>query len=49
MFATVIITLLLCAVVALVVRSLIKNKKEGKSSCGGGCSHCALSGKCHKH
>ena len=29
------------------VRSLIKNKKAGKSSCGCNCSHCAMSGKCH--
>jgi hypothetical protein len=29
------------------VRSLIKDKKAGKSSCGCNCSHCAMSGKCH--
>lgn len=43
-------TIVLVAVVlaaVLIVRSLIKNKKQGKSSCGCGCSNCAMSEACH--
>ena len=25
------------------------DKKKGKSSCGGGCQGCPMSGSCHKH
>lgn len=35
----------LLAVVAAIIRSMIKNKKEGKSSCGCGCEGCNR--KCH--
>ena len=45
------INILVIALVAVAVffaaRSLIKDKKAGKSSCGCNCSHCAMSGKCH--
>lgn len=38
----------LSAIVALAVYSLIKNKKEGKTSCGCSCGSCAMADKCHK-
>ena len=38
----------LIVIVALIVRSLIRQKKQGKSSCGAGCAHCAMHGQCHK-
>ena len=41
--ATVIISLVLAVIVALIIFSLVKNKKKGKSSCGCNCSCCALS------
>ncbi|SDX82528.1 Virus attachment protein p12 family protein [Ruminococcaceae bacterium YAD3003] len=45
------INILVIALVAVAVffaaRSLIKDKKAGKSSCGCNCSHCAMAGKCH--
>lgn len=45
-------TLLICAflaaVVFLCIRSLLRNKKQGKGSCGCGCSDCAMSGCCHQ-
>ena len=45
------VNILVIALVAVMVffaaRSLIKDKKAGKSSCGCNCSHCALAGKCH--
>ena len=31
----------------LLVYSLIRNKKKGKSSCCGGCAGCAMAGRCH--
>ena len=45
---TIIILLTLAAVVGVAVAILIKDKKAGKSSCGGNCSHCAMGGSCHK-
>ncbi len=37
---TVIVLVVLGAVVALIIRSIVKDKKSGKSSCGGDCSKC---------
>jgi len=34
-------------IVTLVVVSMIRDKRAGKSSCGCGCAHCAMAGKCH--
>jgi len=31
----------------LAVRSMVKDKKNGRSSCGCNCSGCAMSGACH--
>ena len=45
--ATVIISLILLSVVALVIVKTVKNKKQGKSSCGCGCSSCPMSASCH--
>ena len=45
--ATVIICLVLIAVVAAIIVSLVRNKKKGKSSCGCNCAHCAMAGYCH--
>ena len=42
-----IVLLLLIGVIVLIIRSMIKNKKDGKSlQCGQDCSHCG--GCCHK-
>lgn len=45
---TVLISAGLIVIVALIIRSIVKNKKAGISSCGAkcGCSGCALAGKC---
>ncbi|MBR4200739.1 MAG: FeoB-associated Cys-rich membrane protein [Oscillospiraceae bacterium] len=45
---TIVITLILIAVVAAIVISMINDRKKGKTSCGcgGDCAHC---GACHKH
>ena len=45
---TVLICTGLASIVALVIAYLIKNKKAGKSSCGCGCSGCAMRDSCHK-
>lgn len=45
--STIIICAVLVAVVATIVVRLIKNKKQGKSSCGCGCSSCAMKNSCH--
>ncbi len=44
---TVITALILFSVIALILVKMIKNKKNGKSSCGCGCEHCANSCNCH--
>jgi preprotein translocase subunit SecG len=47
--STVLIVILLILAVALICRSLIRRKKQGRSSCGcSGCSGCAMHGACHK-
>ncbi|MFZ2465304.1 MAG: FeoB-associated Cys-rich membrane protein [Ruminococcus bromii] len=35
--------------IAFVVARMVKDKKEGKSSCGANCAHCACHGDCHNH
>lgn len=43
--ATIIVGIILIVVVGLVIRSMIRDKKKGKSlQCGGDCSRC---GGCH--
>ncbi len=45
---TILITLLLILTVAAVVRSLIRDKKRGRSICGGNCAHCKMCAACHR-
>lgn len=43
---TFIVLAVLCGIVALIVRGMVRDRKNGKSiQCGGDCSHC--SGSCH--
>lgn len=44
---TIIISMILLVLVGLAVRSLVREKKSGRSSCGCGCANCAMAGKCH--
>ncbi len=44
---TIIVLALIIAGVVSVIRGMIKEKKNGGSSCGCGCSSCAMSGSCH--
>ncbi|MCR5593009.1 MAG: FeoB-associated Cys-rich membrane protein [Saccharofermentans sp.] len=45
---TIIVSVILIVIVSLAVRSLIKKKIKGESTCGCGCSNCPASGTCHK-
>ena len=44
---TIVVTIGLIAVVAAIVVKLRKDRKQGKSSCGGNCGTCPMAGKCH--
>ena len=44
---TILISLVLLAVVTLIIRSMVHDKKQGKSSCDGNCAGCAACGACH--
>ena len=46
--ANVIISIILIAIVACIIYKMAKNKKQGKSNCGCGCSSCPMSEKCGK-
>ena len=52
MAATVLPTVLICAalviIVGLIIFSLIRDRRKGKSTCGCNCAHCAMAGACHK-
>ena len=45
---TIITALILLAVIGGAVWSIVKKKKAGQSSCGCGCSNCAMGGSCGK-
>ena len=47
-WGTILVVLILAVVVALIVRVIARDKKAGRSSCGAGCSGCAMKGSCHK-
>lgn len=44
---TILITVVLVTILAAIVVKLVRDKRKGKSSCGGNCAHCALGGSCH--
>ena len=53
--ASILVGLVLLAVIALIVRRLVLDKKAGKhicggscGSCGGGCQGCPMQGQCHR-
>lgn len=46
---TILISLALLAIVAAIIMVMRKDKKKGKSSCGGNCGHCPMGGSCHNH
>ena len=44
---TILISAGLIVIVALIIRSIVRDKKAGISSCGAKCGACAMAGKCH--
>ena len=44
---TIAVLLVLAAVLAAIIRYLIREKRSGKGICGGVCQHCAMFGQCH--
>ena len=44
--STILISIALLAIVVLIIRGLVRQKKQGKSSCGGNCGHCPMGGAC---
>ena len=45
---TIVVSLILICIVTAIIVKTVKDKKQGKSSCGCGCEHCAMRDKCHK-
>ena len=39
----------LAVLIGLAIRGMIRDKKAGKSTCGGSCSSCGACGGCGKH
>ena len=46
--ATILVCVGLAAIVAVIIAVMVRDKKKGKSACGGTCAHCSMSGSCHK-
>ena len=44
--ANIVVSAILLAAAALAVRTMIRNKKAGKSSCGCDCASCGACGSC---
>lgn len=45
--STIVISAVLLLVVIAIIKSMVRDKKQGKSSCGANCAHCAMGGTCH--
>lgn len=44
---TIIVVLILAGIVFAAVFAIVKNKRKGKTTCGCGCSNCAMKDSCH--
>ena len=44
---SILVCLAVFGLLALLVASLVKQKKQGKTTCGCGCEHCAMRCACH--
>ena len=42
----IVLVAVLALIVTLLIRGMIRDKKAGKSSCGGSCASCGACGKC---
>lgn len=46
--ATILISLVIVCIIVFIIAKLRKDRKAGKSPCGGNCGHCPMGGSCHK-
>lgn len=46
---TIVVLLLVIALIGGVVAVMVRDKKQGKSSCGCSCGSCPMNGKCHSN
>ena len=44
---TIAVLVILAIVIGLIINKMRKDKREGKSGCGCGCSGCAMKDSCH--
>ena len=44
---SILVGVVVLAVVALVIALMVREKKQGKSSCGNSCASCPMAGTCH--
>ena len=45
---TILISIVLIALVTVIIRSMIRDKKMGKSTCGGSCASCKMCEACRQ-
>ncbi len=45
--STLAVLAILVFIIAMIVRSIVRDKKNGKSLCGGNCQHCGGACSCH--
>ena len=46
-WGSILVVTVLTVIIALIIIKMIKDKKSGKTSCGCGCSNCAMRESCH--
>ena len=46
-FGNIVVIAIVTVILALALRSVIKDRLSGTGGCGCGCSSCAMKGKCH--
>ena len=45
---TILITIVLIVLVTVIIRTMIRDKKVGKSTCGGSCASCKMCAACRQ-
>ncbi|MDO5137233.1 MAG: FeoB-associated Cys-rich membrane protein [Oscillospiraceae bacterium] len=45
---TILVTIFLIVIVTSIIRKMVKDKKQGKTTCSCNCSTCAMCQYCHK-
>ena len=45
---TILISIVLIVLVAVIIRTMIRDKKMGKSTCGGSCASCKMCAACRQ-